>query len=161
MSIAIFYSLGTGVGGTQRRPNAALFRGHVALTLRALRAGLVGPTLFGSLVSSKDRWHLFYGYLLGAGLMMIAAIVVLFLGVNAEVPRVLSSCVVRVCRVQFCMPMCVRAKAQLTSGTNDLFVLLLILMPHRLPSWPAGQITRGSGAAGEPGGGRRRAPRRR
>lgn len=60
MSIAIFYSLGTGVGG------------------------LVGPTLFGSLVSSKDRWHLFYGYLLGAGLMMIAAIVVLFLGVNAE-----------------------------------------------------------------------------
>merc|ERR1711879_169487 len=60
MSIAIFYSLGTGVGG------------------------LVGPTLFGSLVSSKDRWHLFYGYLLGAGLMMMAAIVVLFLGVNAE-----------------------------------------------------------------------------
>ncbi len=105
MSIAIFYSLGTGVGGTQRRPNAALFasRGHVGLTLRALRAGLVGPTLFGSLVSSKDRWHLFYGYLLGAGLMMIAAIVVLFLGVNAEVPGVLSSCVVRVCRVQFCI----------------------------------------------------------
>ncbi len=111
MSIAIFYSLGTGVGGTQRRPNAALFasRGRVGLILRALRAGLVGPTLFGSLVSSKDRWHLFYGYLLGAGLMMIAAIVVLFLGVNAEVPRALSSCVVRVCRVQFCMPMCVQA----------------------------------------------------
>jgi ABC-type Fe3+-siderophore transport system permease subunit len=52
---------------------------------RVRTTGLVGPTLFGSLVSSKDRWHLFYGYLLGAGLMMIAAIVVLFLGVNAEV----------------------------------------------------------------------------
>jgi hypothetical protein len=63
----------------------------------------VGPTLFGSLVSSKDRWHLFYGYLLGAGLMMIAAIVVLFLGVNAEVPRVHSWRHVACVRVQLCM----------------------------------------------------------
>jgi len=60
MSIAILYSIGTGVGG------------------------LVSPTLFGSLIASKERWHLFYGYVIGSSLMLGAAIVVIFFGVNAE-----------------------------------------------------------------------------
>lgn len=60
MSIAIFYSLGTGGGG------------------------LIGPVLFGALVESNNRWRLNAGYLLGCLLMAVAAVVELCIGVSAE-----------------------------------------------------------------------------
>jgi MFS family permease len=58
--IAVFYAVGTGVGG------------------------VIGPYLFGRLIDAGSRWDLFAGYLIAAGLMLVAAITELFLGVNAE-----------------------------------------------------------------------------
>jgi MFS family permease len=59
MAIALFYAVGTGI--------AAL-----------------SPTLFGALIATHSRTNVFYGYLLGAGLMIAAGIVAIFLAVNAE-----------------------------------------------------------------------------
>ncbi len=58
--IAVFYAVGTGVGG------------------------VIGPYLFGRLIDVGSRWVLFYGYLLAAALMLIAAVAELGFGVNAE-----------------------------------------------------------------------------
>jgi MFS family permease len=60
LAIAIFYALGTFVGGVG------------------------APFLFGVLIETGSRTALFYGYLLGAGLMIAAAIVEAFIGVKAE-----------------------------------------------------------------------------
>jgi MFS family permease len=60
MAIAVFYAVGTGVGG------------------------LVAPALFGHLIASGSRTALFYGYLLGALLMLAGALVAWRLGVKAE-----------------------------------------------------------------------------
>ena len=60
MAIALFYAVGTGVGG------------------------LVGPVLFGALIESGSRHELFLGYLLGSTLMWVAALTALVLGVAAE-----------------------------------------------------------------------------
>lgn len=60
MAIALFYAVGTGVGG------------------------LVGPVLFGALIESGSRDQLFLGYLLGSALMLVAALAALVLGVAAE-----------------------------------------------------------------------------
>jgi MFS family permease len=60
IAIALFYALGTGVGG------------------------VVGPALFGTLIDTGSRFSIFYGYLLGGVLMVIAAIVAGFLAANAE-----------------------------------------------------------------------------
>ncbi len=60
MAIALFYAVGTGVGG------------------------LGAPAFFGWLVGTKDPMHLFYGYAVGAGLMLVAAAVGAVLGVKAE-----------------------------------------------------------------------------
>ena len=59
-AIAVFYVLGTSVGG------------------------IVGPWLFGMLVETGARGHIVWGYLLGAGLMVGAAIVELLIGIRAE-----------------------------------------------------------------------------
>ena len=59
-AIAVFYVLGTSVGG------------------------IVGPSLFGVLVETGARGHIVLGYLLGAGLMVGAAIVELLIGIRAE-----------------------------------------------------------------------------
>ena len=59
-AIAVFYVLGTSVGG------------------------VVGPWLFGVLVETGARGHIVWGYLLGAGLMVGAAVVELLIGVRAE-----------------------------------------------------------------------------
>jgi MFS family permease len=59
MAIALFYSAGTGV--------AAL-----------------SPTVFGALIATHSKTNVNYGYLLGAGLMIAAGIVAIFLAVNAE-----------------------------------------------------------------------------
>jgi MFS family permease len=59
-AIALFYVLGTGTGG------------------------IVGPWLFGVLVENGARGHIVWGYLLGAGLMVGAAVVELLIGVRAE-----------------------------------------------------------------------------
>ena len=60
IAIALFYAFGTGVGG------------------------VAGPALFGALIDTGSRMSIFYGYLLGGVLMVIAAIVAGFLATNAE-----------------------------------------------------------------------------
>ena len=60
MAIAFFYSVGTGLGG------------------------VVSPALFGMLVGSGERGAVFAGYLLGAALMLGAALVEAAIGVKAE-----------------------------------------------------------------------------
>lgn len=60
LAIAIFYSLGTAVGG------------------------IAAPWFFGRLIDSGSRNALFYGYLVAAALMLAAALVEVFIGVAAE-----------------------------------------------------------------------------
>lgn len=60
LAISIFYAAGTLVGGVG------------------------APLLFGVLIGSGSRTHLFWGYLLGGGLMAAAAVTEFFLGVAAE-----------------------------------------------------------------------------
>jgi len=44
----------------------------------------VGPMLFGALVGTGKVIYVFYGDLLGAGLMIIAGVIAIFFAVNAE-----------------------------------------------------------------------------
>jgi MFS family permease len=60
LAIAFFYAVGTGIGG------------------------IAGPWLFGHLIDTGSRWSLFAGYLLGAALMLAAALVAWRFGVAAE-----------------------------------------------------------------------------
>ncbi len=60
LAIALSYALGTALGG------------------------VAGPLVFGSLIGAGSRAGVFAGYLLAAGLMIGAALVELFLGLNAE-----------------------------------------------------------------------------
>jgi MFS family permease len=60
LAIAFFYAVGTGIGGVG------------------------APWLFGALIDTGSRLSLFAGYLLGAGLMLAAAIVAARYGVAAE-----------------------------------------------------------------------------
>jgi MFS family permease len=59
LAIAFFYAVGTAAGG------------------------ITGPLLFGKLVASKDAGEVFWGYLLGAVLMIAAGIVQAAIGVEA------------------------------------------------------------------------------
>jgi MFS family permease len=60
MAIALFFALGTAVGGT------------------------AAPWLFGRLIDTGSRTYLFYGYLFAAALLLIAVIATVFFGVKAE-----------------------------------------------------------------------------
>jgi MFS family permease len=60
LAIAVFYALGTGVGG------------------------IAAPLLFSALIATGSRGSVFAGYLLGAGLMLAAAVVEAIWGVAAE-----------------------------------------------------------------------------
>lgn len=60
MAIAFFYALGTGAGG------------------------VVAPWLFGVLIGTRSRTDVFYGYIAGGVLMLIAAGVEILYGVKAE-----------------------------------------------------------------------------
>ncbi|HEV7585172.1 MAG TPA: hypothetical protein VGO14_05280, partial [Solirubrobacteraceae bacterium] len=60
LCIAVFYAVGTGVGG------------------------IVGPLLFAHLIESGKTSHVFVGFMIGAVAMMIGGIAELFLGVKAE-----------------------------------------------------------------------------
>jgi MFS family permease len=60
LAIATFFSVGTAAGG------------------------IAAPWFFGRLIDTGSRTALFYGYLVAAGLMVIAAIVEVVLGVDAE-----------------------------------------------------------------------------
>jgi MFS family permease len=60
LAIAFFYAIGTGIGG----------------------AG--GPWLFGVLIDTGSRWSVFAGYLLGAALMIAAALIAARYAVAAE-----------------------------------------------------------------------------
>jgi MFS family permease len=60
LAIAFFYAIGTGIGG------------------------VAGPWLFGALIDGGSRWSVFVGYLLGAVLMLAAALIAACWGVAAE-----------------------------------------------------------------------------
>ena len=60
LAIAVFYAVGTGIGG------------------------VIGPALFGALIDTGSRTSVFAGYLLGAFLMIVAAIVAWRYAVAAE-----------------------------------------------------------------------------
>jgi MFS family permease len=60
LAIAFFYAIGTGIGG------------------------VAGPLLFGALIETGSRSRVFAGYLLGAALMIGAAIVAWLWSVAAE-----------------------------------------------------------------------------
>ena len=60
LAIAFFYAVGTGIGGVG------------------------APWLFGVIIDTGSRLSLFGGHLLGAGLMVGAALVAFRFGVNAE-----------------------------------------------------------------------------
>jgi MFS family permease len=60
LAIAFFYAVGTGVGG------------------------IAGPWLFGALIDTGSRTSLFYGYLLGAVLMIAAGVIAALFAVAAE-----------------------------------------------------------------------------
>lgn len=49
-----------------------------------LLGGVAGPAVFGALIDSGERSQILWGYLLGGGLMILAAIVEMVLGVAAE-----------------------------------------------------------------------------
>jgi MFS family permease len=49
-----------------------------------LLGGVAGPAVFGALIQTGERSQIFGGYLLGGGLMLLAAVVELVLGVSAE-----------------------------------------------------------------------------
>ena len=60
MAIALFYAIATGIGG------------------------ISGPVIFGQLIGTGNATNLFIAYLVGAGFMVLAAIVELVIGVRAE-----------------------------------------------------------------------------
>jgi MFS family permease len=60
MAIALFYAVGTGVGGG------------------------AAPAIFGALIQTGSRWRVFEGYLFGASLMIFASVIAAILGVPAE-----------------------------------------------------------------------------
>jgi len=60
LAIAVFYAFGTGLGG------------------------IIGPMLFGELIQTQQRSSLMIGYLIGAALMCVAAVVQAVWGVAAE-----------------------------------------------------------------------------
>jgi MFS family permease len=59
-AIGIFYAFGTALGG------------------------ITGPLIFGALIESGSRGDVFVGYVLGGGLMVLAALVEMWIGFNAE-----------------------------------------------------------------------------
>jgi len=59
-TIAVFYAFGTGIGG------------------------VAAPALFGALIQQQSRVEMLWGYALGGGLMLLAAVVEWALGVSAE-----------------------------------------------------------------------------
>jgi MFS family permease len=58
--IALFYAFGTGIGG------------------------VAGPAVLGALIETGSRHNIMWGYLVGAALMLIAAVVELVFGIAAE-----------------------------------------------------------------------------
>jgi MFS family permease len=60
LAIAIFYSIGTGIGG------------------------VIGPALFGALIDTGSRESVFAGYLFGSGLMIGAAVIAWRYAISAE-----------------------------------------------------------------------------
>jgi MFS family permease len=68
LAIAFFYAIGTGIGG------------------------VAGPWLFGVLIDTGSRWSVFGGYVLGAVLMLVAAVIAARWGVAAERKPLESVC---------------------------------------------------------------------
>jgi MFS family permease len=60
LTIALFYAFGTGIGG------------------------VAAPALFGALIATHSRSEILTGYLLGGGLMLLAALTEAWLGIAAE-----------------------------------------------------------------------------
>ncbi|HWE64612.1 MAG TPA: MFS transporter [Chloroflexota bacterium] len=49
-----------------------------------LAGGAAAPTIFGALIATQHAINVFYGYLVGAGLMIAGGLVEFFFGVDAE-----------------------------------------------------------------------------
>lgn len=47
-------------------------------------SGKAAPLIFGALIASQQAVNVFYGYLVGAGLMIAGGLVEFFFGVDAE-----------------------------------------------------------------------------
>jgi MFS family permease len=60
LAIACFYALGTAIGGS------------------------ISPVLFGRLIESGSPWHVSFGYMMAALLMLVAAMTELKFGIDAE-----------------------------------------------------------------------------
>mgnify|MGYP002656313475 CR=1 FL=1 len=60
LAIAVFYAFGTGLGG------------------------IIGPLLFGQLIETADRGNVYFGYIIGAALMLVAGAVQARWGVASE-----------------------------------------------------------------------------
>lgn len=60
LAIAFFYAIGTAVGG------------------------ISAPLIFGALIATHKVTYVFYGDLLGAGLMIVAGVIAIFFAVDAE-----------------------------------------------------------------------------
>ena len=59
MAIALFYAVGTGIA-------------------------VASPSIFGALIATHSRTNVFYGYIIGASLMIAAGLIAAFLAVPAE-----------------------------------------------------------------------------
>jgi MFS family permease len=60
LTIALFYAFGTAIGG------------------------IAGPAVFGALIDTGSRQNILWGYVLGGALMLVAAVVEVLLGIDAE-----------------------------------------------------------------------------
>jgi hypothetical protein len=60
LAIAVFYAVGTGIGG------------------------IIAPLLFGMLIAKHSNWMVAGGYMIAAALMLAAAVVEAFLGIDSE-----------------------------------------------------------------------------
>jgi MFS family permease len=60
MALGLFYAISMGIGG------------------------IAGPAIYGRIIDTGDPWILFIGYLGAGGLLIVAAITELIIGVNAE-----------------------------------------------------------------------------
>ena len=88
-SVAFFFA--ANAGGSAYLTTSELFPQQIRATAIAvfyafgtLFAGVLGPTIFGALLNRGDRQPIFYGFMVSAGVMLLAALVQAIWGVAAE-----------------------------------------------------------------------------
>lgn len=88
-SVAFFFA--ANAGGSAYLTTSELFPQQIRATAIAvfyafgtLFAGVLGPAVFGALLSRGDRQPIFYGFMVSAGAMLVAALVQAIWGIAAE-----------------------------------------------------------------------------